>query len=751
MPSTPDNLNSARASRPVAKVLLATTAMLSFITFWQAAAVVLNDLGSSAFYAGAIAEHFIGETAPWFVLAVMLFAFAVQMLYYESCGMFVRGGVYRVVKEGMGSTLAKFSVSALMFDYILTGPISGVSAGLYLIGLLNQLLHYVHKGFVLPTNEGAAVFAALVTIYFWWENIKGIPESSQKAVRIMYVATVLVVTLVLWCAYTLWVHGAHLPPLPRLSNLHYAGDALGWLRHTSLPYTIGFVGILIGLGHSVLAMSGEETMAQVYREIEHPKLPNLKKAGLIIFLFSLIFTAGVAFFAVMIIPNAVRSSYSDNPISGLAMYLSGPLLLRLVFRVFVVVVGILMLSGAVNTAIVGSNGVLNRVSEDGILPEWFRAPQRRFGTSYRILNLVVGLQLVTIILSRGNIFVLGEAYAFGVMWSFAMKGLAVLVLRYKQPGHREFRVPLNLRLGSVEFPLGVALITLLLFLLCIVNLFTKEIATISGVAFTLIFFAVFEVSERMTKSKTKIHAELDQFNLAQQGELTLEGVGVRPGNILVPVSTYYTLYHLEAALRRAKTREAEIVVLHVRLLRRAGSGEYDLAPDQLFSTIEQLLFTKVLAAAEKEGKPVRLAVAASNDLWEGVLRAAANLQSSTIIVGSSAKWPLAEQARQIGSAWERMEEPRPHLTLEIYTAAGQEQIFYLGPHAPRLTPNEIDLLHKIWLQLSEQLPGEEVHHHDIVHLALTELEREISEGQDGEVARRLREHLNEIQSRRLRP
>ncbi len=322
MASIPDKPAPAHSGRPVANVLVATTAMLSFITFWQAAAVVLNDLGSSAFYAGAIAEHFIGRTAPWFILAIMLFAFAVQTLYYESCGMFVRGGVYRVVKEGMGSMLAKFSVSALMFDYILTGPISGVSAGLYLTGLLNELFHYAHFHIVLPTNATAAVFAALVTIYFWWENMKGIPESSQKAVRIMYVATIMVVMLIVWCGYTLWVRGGHLPALPRLSNLQYSSDALGWLRHTSLPYTIGFIGILIGLGHSVLAMSGEETMAQVYREIEHPKLPNLKKAGLIIFLYSVIFTAGVAFFAVMIIPDSVRSGYSGNPISGLAMYLS---------------------------------------------------------------------------------------------------------------------------------------------------------------------------------------------------------------------------------------------------------------------------------------------------------------------------------------------------------------------------------------------------------------------------------------------
>src|SRR5919197_5845323 len=161
---------SGGAAAGAARVLVATTAMLAFISFWRAAAVVLNDMGSSAFYAGAIAEHFVGKTAPWFILAIMVLAYAVRAVYIESCGMFVRGGVYRVVKEAMGSTLAKFSVSALMFDYILTGPISGVSAGLYLTGLINELLGAAHARFVLPMNWTAALFAALVTIYFWWEN-----------------------------------------------------------------------------------------------------------------------------------------------------------------------------------------------------------------------------------------------------------------------------------------------------------------------------------------------------------------------------------------------------------------------------------------------------------------------------------------------------------------------------------------------------------------------------------------------------
>src|SRR5881296_3751022 len=144
--------------------------MLSFISFWRGAAIVLSDLASSAFYAGGIAEQAIGRSAPWFILAVMLFSFAVRSIYMESSSMFVRGGVYVVVRDAMGPFIARLSVSALMFDYILTGPISGVSAGQYLGRLANETSELLHLEFRLSPNHFAVFFGILVTIYFWWSN-----------------------------------------------------------------------------------------------------------------------------------------------------------------------------------------------------------------------------------------------------------------------------------------------------------------------------------------------------------------------------------------------------------------------------------------------------------------------------------------------------------------------------------------------------------------------------------------------------
>src|SRR5579872_7525292 len=168
--------SASTGQRPATvKVVVATTVMLSFISFWRAAAIVLSDLASSAYYVGGIAEGAIGKPAPWFILAIMLFSYAVRAIYIESCSMFVRGGVYKVVHEAMGGTLAKFSVSALMFDYVLTGPISAVSAGLYLGGLINEIGDNM-KVPALHINPPhfAAAFAIVVTLYFWHQNTIGI-------------------------------------------------------------------------------------------------------------------------------------------------------------------------------------------------------------------------------------------------------------------------------------------------------------------------------------------------------------------------------------------------------------------------------------------------------------------------------------------------------------------------------------------------------------------------------------------------
>jgi amino acid transporter len=701
--------------RPV-QVIVVSSVMLTFISYWRTAAIVLCDLASTAYYIGGIVEGAIGAAAPWFILGVMLFSYAVRSIYIESCSLFVRGGVYRVVKEAMGGFLAKLSVSALMFDYILTGPVSGMSAGQYIMGLLLETVAMINPALKLdaPTADavrrwGSVVIACAITLYFFRLNLIGIHESSGKALKIMMATTVMAVIILVWCGATLWVHGPvnKVPFMPNLApKLQYVDvmgkdrvngepremwkrtadgqlvpkmengrplvklneatgkpeNPLGFLSKISPSLAerlrqpgnwwsiVGVIGLLIAFGHSILAMSGEETLAQVYREVESPKLPNFKKAAFIVFVYSVVLTASISFLAVLLIPDELRMrDYSDNLIGGLAMHVIGPLSARLLLNAFVVVIGFLILAGAVNTAIIGSNGVLNRVAEDGVLPDWFLRPHRRYGTTHRVLFLIVALQLVTIVISRGDMYVLGEAYAFGVVWSFVFKALAMVVLRFKDRSPREFKVPFNITIRGVEVPIGLTVVFLILLATAILNFLTKETATIAGSAFTAVFLALFMGSEYFHEKKRGVaaHQHLEQFNESTAEEITPASLGLsKPYRKLVAIRSPQNLFMLEKALAETDPETTEVVVMTAKFI---PPGAATSMPR--FDRYDQQLMTAVVDRAEKAGKEAKPLILPTNNPLYAIVNTAKTLEVQELILGASNQYSPDEQLEQIAFYW----------------------------------------------------------------------------------------------------
>ncbi len=632
--------------------------MLTFISFWHAAAIVLCDMASTAWYIGGIAETAIGPAAPWFILAVLVSAAPVLALYVEASGMFVRGGVYKVVRESMGGMLAKVSVSALMFDYVLTGAISAVSAGQYLAGFVNSAFPRLHIHWTVEPKLFSVLFALAVIAYFWRQNIRGIEESSDKSAKIMGLVAVMAVVLFAWSAYTIWVRGFRWPSF----GLEFTHESLGWLGSGDWHKRIGLLGLLIAYGHAFLGMSGLETLAQVYREMAAPKLKNLKRAALIIFFSALALTGTISFLAVGLIPDEVRKSYADNLLSGLAMSMAGPHWAQLILQAFVVLVGVLILSGAANTSIMGSNGVLNRLAEDGIMPDQLRHLHPRFGTTHRMINLFVILQALTIVLCRGDIYLLGEAYAFGVIWSFVFKAAAVFVLRFKDRSPRQWKVPLNLRLGRSEFPLGLAAIFVVLLLVGLVNFFTKKVATISGVAFTAFFFGLFVISERLNRRAHAKEEHREKFNLRQADDLKMVREEIdKPNRVLVAVRDPGNLYHLNKALETHDSETSELVVFTSRIRRGLGLIDESVTMDD----DEQTLFSRVITAAEKHGKTVTPMLVVSNDPFYAITQAAQAVGATEVVFGVSAKLSTDAQLERLAMTWGSLQTDKQPVRFRI--------------------------------------------------------------------------------------
>ena len=161
-----------------------------------------------------------------------------------------------------------------------------------------------------------------------------------------------------------------------------------------------------------------------------------------------------------------------------------------------------------------------------------------------------------------------------------------------------------------------------------------------------------------------------------------------------------------------------------------GAGEYDLRDDQLFADYEQELFSHVVSSAEKQGKTVELLVVPAVDPYDAMVQTAARLETARLVTGVSSRMASEELARNIGLAWERLPAPRHAFSLEVMDPARPSIYVNLGPHPPRLWPEDLDRLHNLWLRLAEeQSIGSRLHHRDVVGLALQRLEAEL-DGED---------------------
>jgi hypothetical protein len=152
-----------------------------------------------------------------------------------------------------------------------------------------------------------------------------------------------------------------------------------------------------------------------------------------------------------------------------------------------------------------------------------------------------------------------------------------------------------------------------------------------------------------------------------------------------------------------------------------GGPEYLSAEQQSFSEHEQTLFTKAVSVAESFGKKVSLLVVPAGDIFAALTQSANSLEVDSVVSGLSSSMTAEDQAFHLGQAWEALPEPKRQFNFFVVGPDGETKVFYIGPHAPTLSPDDVQLVHRLWLNMRRDPVMQDLHHSDIITYALTRL------------------------------
>ena len=635
------------------------------------------------------------------MLAVVLLGVVVRAADIEARALFVRGGLYGAVRETLGQRAATVSASALLVDRLMLGALAAVVAGHYLVAFFRSVV-----GITVPSlvgDSGPMLLAVLTIGVVWWVQRQGRPPTERTVAQAVGAAIGVLVLLVL-CAASAALFSSS-APMPLL-----------------LPTRpTGLLPLATALGFVLAALGSVESLSLAALDLEQPRIRNLQRVARLVSGYGLVITAGLAFLFAAFVQD--RGAWRLAPLAGVAYQLPGPLWLRLTLLSLVAAAGAVFLAATLRSATLGAYGVLARLVDESFLDDRWLALHQRFGTPWRSIDAVAVVQIAIVLLSAGDTSWIARAYAIAVVITTVLKLAALLRYRTIRTEKRAYRVWLNVTVGGREWPLGLVGAAVLLVLATGGLLAIADPPSLTGLALVASVTAALAFSRRSFASRPVDDAGvLDDFQLLPSDDVDLRQVEVRPGNLLVPVRRSHVLAHLISALRAAGDRD--VVAMTVRIV--GLDVPDDPTEDPRATDEERRLLSAVIAAAEREGRGVRLMIVPGVNVFDSVVETALRLKSSEIHVGESETLSADDQARLLGDAWERASKPAGvDVRLVIHHPRSGAVTYPLGAHAPALRPADFEHVHRLWLDIA-RATGSRVHHHDVVRAALTLMENELN-------------------------
>jgi len=686
------------------------------VSVWRATSRALSELGPGAFFLAAVVWTTLGSAGPYFALGAVLVSIVIRAADVEARALFVPGGLYGSVRETLGRVAARTSTAALLVDRLMLGALTAVLAGHYAITLARLVLK--QSSGTAGGDAGPIVVAAVVIALVWWMQRQGRVPSDSSVARLVGAAIIVLGALVSWAGVSAIGDSSSAQRLVPSIPATLAMIVARWPRWIG-----GALLLLVAFGHALPAIGGVDVLGAAARDLEQPRIRNLQRVSHLVSAYALVITTALTFLGVALVPEAERSAWSSVPLAGIALQVVAPGWLRALLLAAVAAAAAVFLAVAVRSTSLGTYGVLARLVDEQLLPESWRRLHPRFGTPYHFVDVTAVAQLGLVFVSGGEIVWLASGYAIGVAVSAVLKLAALVRYRFLRPERRAYQAPVNIRVRGVNWPVGMIAVAALLAMSVIGLLLALDAPSIAGVTLIATLTALLSLSAQTAAEREPVdETALDPFQLLPSDDLDLRQVRVRPGNFLVPVRKPHALTHLVAALRAARDRD--VVAMTVRLV--GVDVPDDPAVDPRTTNDERYLLSAVVAAAEREGRAVRLMIVPGANVFDTVIDTALRLQSAEIHVGESETLSADDQARLLGDAWERASKPAgADVRFVVHHPRGTAAAYHLGAHAPSLRSEDYEQIHRLWLDVVRAV-GPRVHHRDVVRAALTSMEQQLN-------------------------
>jgi magnesium transporter len=565
-------------------------------------------------------------------------------------------------------------------------------------------------------NQDLAGLGALGLLGFAWTRARlGYATDVDRAVRRTWAAVAVLVVLIAWAAISLAARGASGALASPLALAAPPGTD-GWtgLRLSGLVVTL-----LVAFGHATAAVASGDSLARAAGELEPPRIRGLRRTMLILTVYGGAVTVAASFLFAVLVHADVQTAWLNAPLLAVVQHLAGPSWLRVTMTLAVVASATLLLGQATRAGIAGAESMLVRLAQQGGVSKALTLPHARLGTLARAIDTAAAVAALAIVASAGRVEWIAHGYAATLAWTLLIK-VAVLVRLRRPREESPFRVPVNLSVVGAEWPLGLWAIGLSVGATWLAMMLSGDAATIGASVALAAVASAFAASAR--KAPPVPADEGDAFRLVPSTELSLDKVAARPGGVLVTVRNPHSLEHVARAIDAAADRD--VVVMTARLL--GVDGEFEDPRDTRPTASERVLFSNIVAMAERHGRTVRLLIVPSYSVFDAIVDAVLRLKASDVYVGESTTLSADAQSRLLGDAWERAETSELHgVRLVIHHRSGRSDVFHLGAHDPDLSSGDLDLIHHLWLDAVKAV-GPHVHHHDVVRAALTQMVQQLN-------------------------